>query len=143
MALTLDGCAETAPPGYISGVLFRDSALRFDRLEEAERRQLVVDALVKRFGSKAKAIAGYREHAWANEQWSRGGSMAHMPPTVMTSYGRALRPPVGPIHWAGTETATVNVGSIDGAIRSGERAAAEIVEAEAGAQERSSTRRAE
>jgi monoamine oxidase len=36
--------------------------------------------------------------------------------------------PVGRIHWAGTETASYWHGYMDGAVRSGERAAAEIVE---------------
>jgi monoamine oxidase len=36
------------------------------------------------------------------------------------------------VHWAGSETATITHGGIDGAIRSGERAAAEILSADAG-----------
>ena len=58
--------------------------------------------------------------------------MAHMGTGVLTQYGHALRPPCGLIHWAGTETSTVFHGTIDGAIRSGERAAAECVAALAG-----------
>ena len=127
VAITLDGCAETAPPGIISAVAFRGAALRLDRLDPAERRKVVIDALVTRFGFKARNVADYREHPWANEEWSRGGSMAHLPPGLLTNYGPALRRPVGSIHWAGSETATINHGAIDGAIRSGERAAAEIV----------------
>jgi monoamine oxidase len=53
--------------------------------------------------------------------------MAHMPPGVMTQYGRLLRQPCGRIHWAGTETATKSHGAIDGAIRSGIRAADEVL----------------
>ena len=52
-----------------------------------------------------------------------------MPPGVLLDYGAALRRPVGPIHWAGTETATVWTGYMDGAIQSGYRAAAEVLEA--------------
>ncbi|HYV59226.1 MAG TPA: FAD-dependent oxidoreductase, partial [Acidimicrobiia bacterium] len=37
------------------------------------------------------------------------------------------RTPAGRVHWAGTETATASHGTIDGAIRSGERAAAEVL----------------
>ena len=48
-------------------------------------------------------------------------------PRFVSQFGAALRKPVGRIHWAGTETATVSHGTIDGAIRSGERAALEIV----------------
>ena len=47
---------------------------------------------------------------------------------VISQFGAALRKPIGRIHWAGTETATVSHGTIDGAIRSGERAALEVVE---------------
>jgi monoamine oxidase len=36
---------------------------------------------------------------------------------------------VGPIHWAGTETSPVWSGYMDGAVRSGERAAAEALAA--------------
>jgi monoamine oxidase len=48
---------------------------------------------------------------------------------VWTQYGPALRAPVGRIHWAGAETATVWSGYMDGAAQSGERAAAEVVTA--------------
>ena len=53
--------------------------------------------------------------------------MAIPSPGALTAFGPALREPVGRIHWAGTETADVNVGYIDGAIQSGERVAGEIV----------------
>jgi monoamine oxidase len=36
---------------------------------------------------------------------------------------------LGPIHWAGTETATVWSGYMDGAVSSGQRAAAEVLAA--------------
>jgi monoamine oxidase len=44
-------------------------------------------------------------------------------------YGPALRRPVDTIHWAGTETSTFWNGYMDGAVRSGERAAAEVLDA--------------
>jgi monoamine oxidase len=48
---------------------------------------------------------------------------------VLTAFGPALREPVGPLHWAGTETATRWNGYIDGALQSGERAAREVLAA--------------
>jgi monoamine oxidase len=36
--------------------------------------------------------------------------------------------PIGRIHWAGAETATVWTGYMDGAVQSGERAAAEVLQ---------------
>ncbi len=50
-----------------------------------------------------------------------------MTPGIMTTVGKVIRQPHGRIHWAGTETSTKWMGYIDGAIRSGERAAAEVL----------------
>jgi monoamine oxidase len=49
-----------------------------------------------------------------------------MGPGVLTTLGPALCAPVGRIHWAGTETSPIWSGYIEGAIRSGERASAEV-----------------
>jgi monoamine oxidase len=51
-----------------------------------------------------------------------------MPTGGWTGYGQALRPPIGPLHWAGAEYAQVWNGYMDGAVRSGEAAAAEVLE---------------
>lgn len=48
---------------------------------------------------------------------------------MLLEYGRAIREPVGPIHWAGTETATFWNGYMEGAVQSGDRAAAEVLAA--------------
>lgn len=53
--------------------------------------------------------------------------MAHFPPGILSRYGALLRTPFGRVHWAGTETATRSHGAVDGAVRSGERAAAEVL----------------
>ena len=53
--------------------------------------------------------------------------MGHFGTGVLTQYGRRLREPVGRIHWAGTETASVSYGAMDGAVRSGERVTSELL----------------
>jgi monoamine oxidase len=73
-------------------------------------------------------VGGRIETAWWTEDWTRGCSMAHFPPGILTRYGHLLREPLGRLHWAGTETSTTSHGAIDGAVRSGERAAAEILD---------------
>ena len=55
-----------------------------------------------------------------------GGPTAAVPPGSWTEFGSLLRKPVGPLHWAGTETADEWTGFMDGAVRSGQRAAAEV-----------------
>jgi monoamine oxidase len=52
-----------------------------------------------------------------------------MPTGAWTTYGRWLREPVGAIHWAGAETATVWSGYMDGAVRSGDSAAEAVMTA--------------
>ena len=127
--LTLDGCGPSGTPGILAVVLGANAAREFGRLDAVERRTLLTEALTQRFGRKAADIVDVSECEWHAEQYSRGGSVAHMGPGVMTAFGPALRKPVGPIHWAGTETATVSHGAMDGAIRSGERAVAEVLAA--------------
>jgi monoamine oxidase len=46
---------------------------------------------------------------------------------VWTACGKALRQPIGRLHWAGSETSPTWAGYIEGAIRSGERAAEEVL----------------
>jgi len=48
---------------------------------------------------------------------------------VWTAYGRALREPVGVIHWAGTETSPAWNGKLEGAVCSGECVAREVRDA--------------
>jgi monoamine oxidase len=52
-----------------------------------------------------------------------------VPPGLLTSWGAALEKPIGPLHWAGTETAAVWNGYMDGAVRSGKRVAEEVAAA--------------
>jgi monoamine oxidase len=98
-------------------------------MDAGDRRRMVVDCFSRLFGRRAAAPDGYVERLWAEEEWTRGCYGAAMPPGAWTEYGAALRAPVGRLHWAGTETATRWMGYMDGAVRSGERAAAEALAA--------------
>jgi monoamine oxidase len=115
-------------PGVIASFTFGPVAQRVDALEDAERRRVVLDALTARFGRRAASPAQFIETAWWKESWTRGCSMAHLRPGILTRYGPLLREPLGRVHWAGTETSTTSHGAIDGAVRSGERAAAEVLD---------------
>ncbi|MDQ1402708.1 MAG: monoamine oxidase [Actinomycetota bacterium] len=126
--VTLDASPASGSPGVIASFTFGAVADRIDTLPPAERRQAVLDALTARFGPKAASPSEFIETAWWKEEWTRGCSMAHLPPGVLTRFGHLLREPFGRVHWAGTETSTTSHGAIDGAVRSGERAAAEILD---------------
>jgi monoamine oxidase len=125
--VTLDASPSAGRPGVIASFTFGPVAERFDALDNSERRRLLIAAMVERFGPRAASPSDVIETPWWKEQWTRGCSMAHWSPGILTKYGSLLRQPFGRVHWAGTETATMSYGSIDGAVRSGERAAEEIL----------------
>lgn len=92
-----------------------------------ERRARVLQELAGYLGPEARTPIDYAEQVWAAQPWQRGGYVAVPAPGALTAYGPALRGPVGRIHWAGTETADVYIGYIDGAISSGQRVAADCL----------------
>jgi len=111
----------------IASFTFGPIAERVDALDASERRRQVIAAMVERFGPRASSPSAFIETPWWKEPWTRGCSMAHWSPGILTKYGSLLGQPFGRVHWAGTETATISYGAIDGAVRSGERAAADIL----------------
>jgi monoamine oxidase len=125
--VTLDASPAPGKPGVIASFTFGPVAERFDALDADERRRLIIAAMVDRFGPRAASPLDVVETPWWKEEWTRGCSMAHWAPGILTRYGSLLREPFGRVHWAGTETATMSYGTIDGAVRSGERAAAAIL----------------
>jgi monoamine oxidase len=128
--LTLDACTDTGAPGIMCVLTEGPPARQLGALSDAERQAAVVRELVDRFGAKAGSPVGYHEQNWTLERYSGGGMISHAPTGVLTEFGPALRKPCGRIHWAGSESSAVMCGWIDGAIRSGERAATEVMAAE-------------
>ncbi|BBY95687.1 monoamine oxidase [Mycobacterium gallinarum] len=126
--LTIDSCTDKGTPGSLTVITEGPVAREMTKLSEAERRQAVLAAVAERFGDKALTPVDYVEQNWTIERYSGGGMIAHTPPGVLTEFGPALREPCGRIHWAGTESSARMYGFIDGAVRSGERAAVEVME---------------
>jgi monoamine oxidase len=127
--VTFDNSPPRGRPGVLLGFLEGRQARELGRLPETERREAVLACFARFFGPRAARCEDYVERAWAQEEYTRGCYAGYLPPGVWTSFGDALRAPCGPIHWAGTETATVWNGYLDGAISSGERAAREVLAA--------------
>ena len=90
----------------------------------------MLDSFARYFGSEAEAERPrLPRQVWAADPWSRGCYVGYMPPGRAPRLPERVREPVGRIHWAGTETATEWAGYMDGAIESGQRAAAEVLAA--------------
>ena len=127
--LTFDVSPPSGSPGVLLGFVGGDDARRLGALSEAERRGAVLAGLARLYGPRVLEPAGWLELDWGAEEWSRGGPTCNFAPGGWTRYGPALRAPAGPIHWAGTETAAIWNGYMDGAVRSGRRAAGEVLAA--------------
>jgi monoamine oxidase len=121
--ITFDVSPQPDGPGILLG--FAD-ARAFDELPADQRRQRALECFASLFGGQALKPLDYVDHRWGAEGFAAGGPTAAVPPGAWTRYGQWLRRPVGPIHWAGTETADEWTGFLDGAVRSGQRAAAEV-----------------
>ena len=126
--VTFDASPKSGKPGVMLGFVEGPAARQLARLAVEERRTVALDCFARAFGDQARRPREYVDRAWTNEPFSGGCYAALFPPGVWTRWGRALREPEGRIHWAGTETAPVWNGYIEGAVRSGERAAAEILD---------------
>jgi len=121
--ITFDVSPSDAGPGILLG--FTD-ARTFDPLPPEQRREQALEGFVTLFGDAASRPIDYVDHCWGTEEFAPGGPTAAVPPGSWTTYGPWLRRPVDGIFWAGTETADEWTGFLDGAVRSGKRAATEV-----------------
>ena len=125
--LTFDNSPPDGSPGVLLGFLEGRFARQAGLMAPDERRAAVVGTFARLFGPRAAQPDAYVERLWAEEEWTRGCYGCAMPTGAWTEFGPALRAPIGPLHWAGAETATVWSGYMDGAVSSGARAAAEAL----------------
>ena len=124
---------DNSPPDGGSGVLLAfaeaDHARRIANLDERQRRESVMDCLLRFFGPPPADPLGFAELDWSTEEFTRGCYGGRPAAGVLSSFGHALREPVGRIRWAGAETSPTSCGYMDGAVRSGLQAAAEVAAA--------------
>jgi monoamine oxidase len=124
---SFDNSPPDGSPGVLAGFVGGAQNLQWGPKPLAERRAAVLAQFARMFGNtRYLSPTEYFEMDWTLEEWSRGGPTAIAGPGTLTSFGPSLRAPVGRIHWAGTETSDYWQGYMDGAVRSGERAATEV-----------------
>ncbi|XP_074632141.1 amine oxidase [flavin-containing] B-like [Acropora palmata] len=126
-----EGYDDTKPDGShpaIMGFILADRAREVTSLSKSERQKLVCQQYAKIFDSKeALEPVLYLEKNWMADEFAGGCYVGTFPPGVLTSYGKELRVPFGRIHFAGTITATLWAGYMEGAVESGERVALEVL----------------
>lgn len=131
--VTFDNSPPSGTPGVLMGFMEGNDAREWARRTPGERRDAATECFVRYFGEAARHPIDYVERDWMAEPFSRGCYGAHFTPGVWTAYGPALREPIGRIHWAGAECSPVWNGYMEGAVRSGESAAQDVLAAGGGA----------
>lgn len=123
---TFDDCSHDGSQAAL--VTFSDAvaAREWSDRTADERQQAVLAEFARFFGPEALRPTHFAQKDWNMETWSRGCYVGVMGPGVLTTFGEALREPCGRVHWSGTETADEWMGYLDGAVQSGDRAAAEV-----------------
>jgi monoamine oxidase len=128
ISLTFDNSPEDGSFGALLGFFSGDEMRKVDKMTIEEIKKSVLADLVKFFGPRAAETIDFVVQRWGKEDHLWGGPTAVAPKGVFAKYGAALRDPVDRIHFAGTETSEYWPGYMDGAIRSGQRVASEILD---------------
>ena len=116
--------ADSSPPSGRPGVLAAFVAgARVRRLAPEQRRAAILADLVAFWGEAAATPEELIIQDWNAEPWTTGAFTSYLVPGAWTSVGAALREPVGPVLWAGTEVASRWPGYFEGAIEAGHAAA--------------------
>jgi monoamine oxidase len=129
ISATFDDSPPDGGPGIVFGFVGGDRLRSFVRLRRAARRKAVLEQLQTLFAdARAQHPTHYLETFWPRQRYSRGGPVGIAGPGTLLAFGPALREPFRNVHWAGTETSNYWNGYMDGAVRSGERAAVEVLD---------------
>ncbi|MFT5686206.1 MAG: monoamine oxidase, partial [Myxococcota bacterium] len=119
----------TTPEGTAAllGFIVGAPARRFTTLPPHQQRAEALGAFARWFGPHASTPQEIAVKDWSEDPWTRGCPIGVCGPLTLSIHGDALTRPIDRIYWAGTETAEVWTGFMEGAVRSGERAASEVL----------------
>lgn len=128
-----DTCASEEEQYSITCFHVAEAGRIWSELPAEKRREAVLEQYRTMFGAVAKEVpepVQVLEKEWTKDPWVGGAAIPVMLPGVMTAdTGRAIRDPVGHIHFVGTETAVMWKGFMEGAVRAGVRGAKEVITA--------------
>jgi monoamine oxidase len=129
VSLTYDNSPPSGKPGVLVGFAEGSESRALYPASPAARQAAVLEALVRYFGAAAGKPREYHELLWAAEPFTRGAYGSYNPPGVLTSLGPVTATAPSPLHFAGADWSPQWPGYMDGAIRSGEKAAADALAA--------------
>jgi monoamine oxidase len=127
LQIVYDNSPPDGRPGVLVGFMEGNQSRQFFGASKAARRGAALASLARYFGAAALHPRDYVDMVWATERYTRGAYGTFNPPGVLTALGPTTGGPVGALHFAGDGTSPLWPGYMDGAIRSGERAAREVL----------------
>ena len=96
-----------------------------DAMDGAERQHTAIEEIERIFPGTADQVLSVHEYSWQRDPWARG-AYGIAAPGQSFSWKAALSRPEGLVHFAGEHTSLEYAAWIEGAIRSGHRAASEV-----------------
>jgi monoamine oxidase len=127
--ITYDNSPPDGKPGVLVGFMEGNDSRAFYSASAATRRRAALESFARYFGPQALDPVGYVDLMWAVEPFTRGAYGSFNPPGVLTSLQNPTAAPVGALHYASADASPQWPGYMDGAIRSGEHAAAQVLAA--------------
>jgi monoamine oxidase len=121
--ITYDNSPPSGSPGVLVGFMEANQSRAQYGVAVPARRAAALDCLARCFGPRALKPRDYVDMVWDAEPFTRGAYGEFNPPGVLTALGAATAAPAGALHFAGSGWSPEWPGYMDGAIRSGERAA--------------------
>jgi monoamine oxidase len=125
--IVYDNSPPDGRPGVLVGFMEGNHSRAQFGASATARRRAALESLARYFGPAAASPSGYVDHVWARDTYTRGAYGSFNPPGVLTSLAPQVTEPVGVLHFAGADYSAEWPGYMDGAIRSGERAAADVL----------------
>jgi len=129
VSFIVDSSNEAGIPGIIVALATGPSAITLGQMDAAKRKATVLSHIQRMLGEAPVQPADFFSTDWMLEPWSRGGYASRRGIGHWTQHRGSLISPCGPVHYAGTETATEWRSYMEGALQSAERASAEVIHA--------------
>jgi len=126
-SVVFDNSPFNGSKGILMGFSLAEKAKQLMQHDQATRKEMVKAGFIKMFGPEAANIEYYTDKSFTEEPFTKGCYAGIFPPGILTQLQTSLATPFQRIHWAGTETSDQFNGYMEGAVRSGERAAKAII----------------
>ncbi|KAI0218221.1 Amine oxidase [flavin-containing] A [Lamellibrachia satsuma] len=126
LSIVYDATSSGGNPALVAFIA-GEQQLEYSLKTPEERKKAVLWSMSEFFGTLALDCIDYAEKNWGEEAYNGGCPVSVGVPGMMTHFAPALRKPFNRIHFAGTESATVWCGFLNGAVQAGYRAANEVL----------------